>query len=163
GSTSVNKLDGWNIDEYTVIYSNKKGPFGPSYNEYDVYKKGKYLSYAAYIMNGDSCNLLFRERNDYFLVFDLCNKKKKILSEKKRKLSVKEIDSISIRPYDSIRITAHVGYAGLIYDTIVSHHFDSSITRKLGRSATRNFCARWDHALSHGYNRLGKGYYYLVT
>ena len=69
----TDKIKAWRIDDYTIIYSRKHGPAGPHYYQYDIYKRNKYLSYAAYILEDDSCKLLFRERNDYYVTFDLCN------------------------------------------------------------------------------------------
>ena len=65
GMTEWTKLKDWKIDEYIIEYSRKLGPAGPEYYQYDIYKGDKYLSYAAYNIDNDSCKLLFRERNDY--------------------------------------------------------------------------------------------------
>src|SRR5262249_49360405 len=96
GLFKADKLKDWKIDEYTVIYSRKLGPAGPPYYQYDVYKRDKYLSYAAYLMDNDSCKLLFRERNDYYVMFDLCKGSKSILSADKTSINADDVDSITI-------------------------------------------------------------------
>jgi hypothetical protein len=48
GLVKTDKLKEWTIDEYSIFYSRKLGPAGPPYFEYDIYKRNKYLSYAAY-------------------------------------------------------------------------------------------------------------------
>jgi hypothetical protein len=163
GLVKADKLKDWRIDEYTIIYSKKLGPAGPHYYEYDVYKGTKYLSYAAYIIDKDSCQLLFREKNDYYITFNLCSSTKLILTEDKTKLNIGEIDSISIRPYDSVRFRPRDTYLAPFYDTIVTKNFDSAITKKLNENQVKIFVKRWNSAKVNGFDRLGKGYHYLIT
>ncbi|HEY6505960.1 MAG TPA: hypothetical protein VIZ28_18425 [Chitinophagaceae bacterium] len=163
GLVKADKIKDWKIDEYTIIYSRKLGPAGPHYYEYDIYKRGKYLSYAAYIVENDSCKLLFRERNDYYVTFNLCNNTKTVLSSDKTKLDVSEIDSIIIRPYSAIRLRPTKSYIGPAFDTIITKGFDSTITKRLSDSQIKKFVTRWNSAKVNGYDRLGKGYHYLLT
>jgi hypothetical protein len=163
GLVKADKIKDWKIDEYTIVYSQKLGPAGPPYYEYDIYKGDKYLSYAAYIINNDSCKLLFRERNDYYVTFNLCSKTKTILSADKTKLDMDDVDSITIRPYDSIKVEGRDTYTAPFFDTIITKNFDSTITKKLERDNVKAFCKRWNSAKVNGYDRLGKSYDYLVT
>jgi hypothetical protein len=155
-------LKRWQIDEYTVVYSKKLGPAGPQYYEYDIFKNNKYLSYAAYLLEGDSCSLLFRERNSYYVTFNLCNKTKSVLSSDKAELDESSIDSITIRPYDSIKLKGRNTYEAPFYDTIITKNFDTTITKKLTEKQIRKFVERWNTAKVNGYYRLGKAYDYLV-
>ena len=163
GMVKAEKLKDWKIDQYTIIYSRKLGPAGPHYYEYDIYKGDKYLSYAAYIVENDSCKLLFRERNDYYVTFNLCNNTKTVLSSDKTKLDESEIDSITIRPYSAIRLRPTKSYTGPAFDTIITKDFDSTITIRLNNSQIKRFVTRWNSAKVNGYNRLGKSYDYLLT
>jgi hypothetical protein len=163
GLVKADKLKDWKIDEYTIIYSKKLGPAGPHYYEYDIYKGDKYLCYAAYIVDNDSCKLLFRERNDYYITFNLCNNTKSILSGDKLKLDVNDIDSITIRPYNSVRLRPRDTYVAPFYDTIITKNFDSTITKRLTDNQIKTFIRKWNTAKVNGYDRLGKGYHYLVT
>jgi hypothetical protein len=157
------KLKDWKINEYTIMYSQKTVPSGPPYYEYDIYKGSKYLSYAAYKMNNDSCKLLFRERNDYYILFDLCNSEKSIVTAERTKLKLSSIDSITIRPYDSVRIKSRETYIAPFYDTIITKNFDSTITKRLTDSQIKTLVKRWNSSKVNGFDRLGKGYDYLIT
>jgi hypothetical protein len=163
GLVKADKLKDWRIDQYTIIYSRKLGPAGPPYYQYDIYKGDKYLSYAAYIIDNDSCKLLFRERNDYYVTFNLCNSTKSILTADKTKLETSDIDSITIRPYDSVRLRPRDTYVAPFYDTIITKNFDSTITKRLIESQVETFVRKWNSAKVNGFDRLGKGYHYLVT
>ncbi len=163
GLVKADKLKNWEIDDYTIIYSRKLGPAGPPYYEYDIYKGDKYLSYAAYIVDNDSCKLLFRERNEYYVTFNLCNKTKTVLSADKIKLDLNDIDSVTIRPYNAIRLRSRSSYVGPAFDTIITKNFDSTVTKRLTNNQVKTFVKRWNTATVNGYERLGKGYHYLVT
>jgi hypothetical protein len=86
--TTSEKVKEWKIDEYSIVYARKLGPAGPNYYQYDVYKtktyfylysKEVYLSYSTSIVEGDSCQLIFRENEDYHIKFNLCDKTKKVV------------------------------------------------------------------------------------
>jgi len=163
GLVKADRLKEWEIDEYFITYSRKLGPAGPEYYEYDIYKNNKYLSYAAYLVDSSNCKLLFRERNDHYVTFDLCSKTKIILSAKKNELELTEIDSITIRPYNSIRIKPRAGYTAPFFDTVITKNFDSTITKKLTAAQAREFIKRWNNSKVNGFQRLGKGYDYLIA
>lgn len=98
--SETKKLKEWQIDEYKIVYTQKLGYAGPHYYVYEVYKKNKFLFPTSEI-NKDNCHLIFRERNDYYLIFDLCHASKIVLKSDKVKLKKTAIDSITIRPFTS--------------------------------------------------------------
>lgn len=163
GLANANRLKDWRVDEYTIIYSRKIGPVGPSYYQYDIYKRNRYLNYGAYIVDNDSCQLLFREKNDYYVKFNLCNATKSILTADKVKLKISNIDSITIRPYDSVRLRPRDIYEEQWYDTIITKNFDSTITKRLTERQVKRFVKKWNSSKVNGFDRLGKSYHYLVT
>jgi hypothetical protein len=162
--TETTSLKEYTIDEYRIVYAKKIGPAGPPFYQYDVYKKGKYLSYTSYFLNGDSCQLLFGEQVDHYLIFNLCNKSKTILKPDKKDLDFDEIDSITIRPYDSIRITPRDTYAAPFYDTIITKNFDPTITKTLTPAQIKDFIQRWNKSSVTGYEpRDTINFDYLLT
>ncbi len=162
-TTSVS-LKEWNIDEYRITYSRKLGPVGSHYYQYDIFKKKKYLSYAASLVDNDSCLLRFREKNDFYVDFNLCQHTKNILRPDKEKLDFKTIDSITIRPYDSIRLVpSRKPYPEPYYDTLITKNFDSTYTKKLNEKEIKRFVKKWNTSKVNGFNRLGKSYGYLLT
>jgi len=162
--TETTSLKEYTIDEYRIVYAKKIGPAGPPFYQYDVYKKGKYLSYTSYSLNDDSCQLLFAERVDYYIIFNLCNKSKSILNPEKRDLDLIEIDSITIRPYDSIRIKPRNTYTAPFFDTIITKNFDPTITKTLTPTQMKNFIQRWNKSSLTGYEpRDTINFDYLLT
>lgn len=157
-------LKEWIIDEYKITYSSKIGPVGPHFYQYDVYKRNKYLSYAANLIDNDSCLLRFCEENDYYVDFNLCERTKKILRPDKEKLDLKTIDSITIRPYDSIQLVpSGKPYPAPYYDTIITKNFDLTYTKKLNEKEIKIFVKKWNNSKANGFNRLGKTYHFLLT
>ena len=162
--TETTNLKEYTIDDYRIVFAKKLGPAGPSFYQYDIYKKGKYLSYTSYFLNNDSCQLLFAEQNDYYLIFNLCNKSKTVLKADKRDLDIKQIDSITIRPYDSIRIKPRDTYTAPFFDTIITKNFDPTITKTLTPTQVKNFIQRWNKSNVIGYEpRDTINFDYLLT
>lgn len=164
GLTESKTLEEWNIGEYRITHSKKLGPVGSHFYQYDVFKNKKHLSYAASLVDNDSCILRFREKNDYYVDFNLCQKTKKILRPDKENLNLKSIDSISIRPYDSIRlIPSGRQYPEPYYDSLITKNFDSTDTKKLNEKEIKIFVEKWNSSKVNGLNRIGKHYEYLLT
>lgn len=164
GLTESVTLEEWNIEEYRITYSRKLGPVGSHYYQYDVFKKKKHLSYAASLIDNDSCLLRFREKNDFYVDFNLCQQTNNILRPNKEKLDLKTIDSITIRPYDSIRLVpSGKPYPEPYYDTLITKNFDSTYTKKLNEKEIKRFVKKWNTSKVNGLNRLGKSYGYLLT
>lgn len=156
-------LKEWTIDEYKVTYARKIGPVGSHYFQYDVYKNGEYLSYGAFHINNDSCLLRYREENDYYVDFNLCDLTKKILRPDKDKFDLISIDSVLIRPYDSLRLVpSGKKHPEPYYDTIITRNFDTTFTKKLNKQEIKTFVKRWNKSHPHGYNRVGKNYDFLL-
>lgn len=164
GLTESKTLEEWNIGEYRITYSRKLGPVGSHFYQYDVFKKKKHLSYAASLVDNDSCILRFREKNDYYVDFNLCQKTKKTLRPDKEKLNLKSIDSITIRPYDSIQLVpSGKSYPEPYYDSLITKNFDSTYTKKLNEKEIKIFVKKWNTSKVNGLNRLRKTYGYLLT
>jgi hypothetical protein len=164
GLVTAEKQREWVIDEYHITYSRKLGPAGPHYFQYDVYKGKKYLSYAAYLETNDSCQLLFRESDDYYIRFNLCNGSRTVLAPARVKLEKDDVDSITIRPYSALRLrSTGKYYPEPAYDAVITEGFDSTVTKKLSPSDLRKFITRFNKAGVNGYDRLGKTYHYLLT
>lgn len=164
GLTESVTLKEWNIEEYGITYSRKLGPVGSHYYQYDVFKNKKHLSYAASLIDNDSCLLRFREKNDFYVDFNLCQQTKKILQPDKEKLDLNTIDSITIRPYDSIQLVpSGRPYPEPYYDTFITKNFDSTNTKKLTEKEIKIFVKKWNTSKVNGINRLGKSYGYLLT
>jgi hypothetical protein len=164
GLTKANIIKEWNIDKYKITYSEKTGPVGGAFYQYDVYKNEKHLSYNTSQINNDSCLLRFREENDYYVVFNLCSLKRTILKPDKIMLEFKAIDSITIRPYNSITLTPSGNkYPKPYYDTIIDKDFDSTFTKKLNKKEMKLVINKWNRSNTNGFERLGKTYHYLLT
>lgn len=161
--SEANILKEWTIDKYRITYSRKIGPTGPHYFQYEVYKNDKYLSCAAYLIDSDSCLLRFREENDYYVDFNLCDFTKKLLRPDKQKIDSKAIDSITIRLYDSMRLVpSGKSYPAAYYDTVVIKNFDPTLTKKLNEKEIKVFINKWNHSKTNGLDRLGGSYHYLL-
>jgi hypothetical protein len=164
GLTESVTLKEWNIEEYRIIYSRKLGPVGSHYYQYDVFKKKKHLSYTTILFDNDSCLLRFREKNHYYVDFNLCQQNKKILRPDKKKLGLNTIDSITIRPYDSIRLVP-LGkpFPEPYFDTLITKNFDPTLTKKLNQKEIKVFVKKWNNSKANGLDRLSKSYEYQMT
>ncbi|MGV3611474.1 MAG: hypothetical protein ACO1N0_11020 [Fluviicola sp.] len=163
--THSDRIKEWNIDNYTITYSKKNGPAGGAFYQYDIYKGKKHLSYAASLLNKDSCLLRFREKNDYYVDFNLCSKTKTILRPDKQKLDWKAIDSITIRPTDSIQlIPTGKPHPGPYFDTIRNKNFDPTYALKLNDKELKAFVKKWNNSKADGINeRNKKSYQFQLT
>lgn len=162
--TTSSLIKEWTIDEYSITYSSKIGPAGSDFYQYDVYKKGRHLSYAVSPIGSDSCMIRFREKNDFYVDFNLCKHTKKVLTPDKVEFSLNSIDSITIRPYDSLRlIPSGKSYPDPFYDTVVTKNFDPAQSKQLTTKEIQIFIKKWNRSKTNGFDHLGKTYDYLIT
>jgi hypothetical protein len=152
----------WNIDEYKIIrneyshhksslkyecfiYKNDKeiGDFDPYDNPYDPNK------------SSDSCHLIYGERSNYYINFNLCNKSKSILKDDKSFLDSHEIDSITLRQFDSV-IIRPMSY-------IIYTNFDSTKSKRFNNKQIETFVTNWNNSTTLGYNLIGTSFEWLVV
>src|ERR1700741_3536639 len=144
----------WIIDEYTIYKTEWQGPVGPITYRYEVFKGEKYLTYG-YPEPNDSCDYLMRERGDFYVRFNLCDKTKTIYKADKKKLDIDKIDLITIRPFSAIRIEPRNSDSPPPFDTIVTKNFDSTVTKTLTKSQIKSFAKGWNNSGVNGFERLG--------
>lgn len=152
----------WDIGSYTITYSRKIGPCGPPFYQYQVFENEKYLSYAVSSIENDSCILKFRKRNDYYVLFNLCDETYEIAEPNKVLLNLSLIDSIIVRPYSATRLVPTKTYVAPFYDTVVNENFDSTVVKKLSRKQEKEVVRLWNKASTNGHDRLGRNYHYLL-
>lgn len=163
GLTKSESLKEWIIEEYKIVYSRKIGPAGPHYFQYDIYKNEKHLSYVTYLLDKDSCLLRFREKNDYYIDFNLCVKTKRVHQPDKKQIKLSTIDSIKIRPYNSIRLVPRKSETAPFYDSLVVEDFDSTFMKRLNRNQIEALVNKWNKSEPHGLKNIGTNYHYLLT
>ena len=126
----------WHIDEYSIMYSKKTGWAGPPFYTYDVYKKGKYVTYGI-LQDTDSCLLRFEENRKWCIYINLCNGTKKVLTDNKVLLDAEVIDSVLIK--------------------------GNTATLQLTAKEIKKYVHMWNGAKANGFKRLGTGYDYEVV
>jgi hypothetical protein len=155
-STTLTQYD---IDNYQIVYSQKKGPAGPAYFEYDVYKNRKYLSYAAYVLTKDSCKLMFKERSNYYILFDLCKNTKEVFTATKAAFSLSEIDSVTIQPVarfrEKIMVTPYRKHSyDFVLDTLWEKDWDSLKTKKIQGKPLKLFLRKYKKAKVNRFDKF---------
>lgn len=127
----------WDIQGYKVIYMRKLDWAGPHYYQYDVYKNGRFISFAQQDSN-DSCKLGFEENRERYLYFNLCAGTAQAYTDTKAPIDVQAFDSMVIK-----------GNNGTIL--------------KPTKHQMRKYARMWNRAKPNGFRRLGTPYDYEFT